>query len=140
MLMSRTASCQHICPVLLERVRYVQCYEHGSSSYRVGTHRVPEHSDLRLRSHLASSIEEILSTSHSPPLGGSPHRLSSPFEVPQVYGCVLALALDDELQRSGLAKTPFLLFTPKFLPPMTRYVMTPGGSRQWLLPSRCSFK
>ena len=47
--------------------------------YSVGTHRVPEHSDLILRSHSASSIEEFLSPSHSPPLGASPHRSSSPF-------------------------------------------------------------
>jgi hypothetical protein len=28
---------------------------------------------------------------------------------------------------------------PDLLPPSTRYVMTPEGSRQRLLPSRCSF-
>jgi hypothetical protein len=71
--------------------------------YRVGTHRVPEHSDLILRSHSASSIEEFLSTSHSRPLGGSPHRSSSPFGTPRAYGRVPAPASDDELQRSGSA-------------------------------------
>jgi hypothetical protein len=58
--------------------------------YSVGTHRVPEHSDLILQSHSASSIEELLSTSHSPPLGGSPHRSSSPFGTPWAYGRVPA--------------------------------------------------
>ena len=70
--------------------------------YRVGTHRVPEHSDLILRSHSASSIEELLSTSHSPPLGGL-HRSSSPFATPRAYGRVPATASDDEVQRSGSA-------------------------------------
>ncbi len=78
---------------------------------------VPEHSDLILRSHSASSIEEFLSTIHSPPLGGSPHRSSSSFATARAYGRVPALASDDEVQRSGSA-------TPTG-PPMHRLPSTP---------------
>jgi hypothetical protein len=85
-----------------------------------GPDKVPEHSDLILRSHSASSIEELLSTSHSPALGGSPHRSSSPFAKPRVYGRVPATASDDELQRSGSA-------TPTG-PPMRRLASTPPTS------------
>src|SRR6266851_6077163 len=89
------------------------CFFTGS-----GPDKVPEHSDLILRSHSASSIEEFLSTSHSPPLGSSPHRSSSPFATPRAYGRVPGMASDDELQRSGSASpfhtsdTPFILITP----------------------------
>src|SRR5712671_6353078 len=88
------------------------CFFTGS-----GPDKVPEHSDLILRSHSASSIEEFLSTSHSPPLGGSPHRSSSPFGTPRAYGRVPATASDDKLQRSGSA-------TPTG-PPMCRLLSTP---------------
>jgi hypothetical protein len=74
------------------------CFFAGS-----GPDKVLGHSDLILRSHSASSIEELLSTNHSPPLGGSPYHSSSPFGTPGAYGCVPATASDDELQRSGSA-------------------------------------
>jgi hypothetical protein len=74
------------------------CFFTGS-----GPDKVPEHSDLILRSYSTSSIEEFLSTSHSPPLGGSPHHSISPFGTPRAYGHVPAMASDEELQCSGSA-------------------------------------
>jgi hypothetical protein len=88
------------------------CFFTGS-----GPDKVAEHSDLILRSFSASSIEEFLSTSHLPLLGGSPYRSSSPFATPRAYGRVPATASDDEVQRSGLA-------TPTG-PPMRRLLSTP---------------
>src|SRR6266851_8775017 len=82
-----------------------------------GPDEVAEHSVLIVRSHSASSIEEFLSTSHSPPLEGSPHRSSSPFATPRAYGRVPATDSDDEVQRSGSA-------TPTGLP-MCRLPSTP---------------
>jgi hypothetical protein len=69
-------------------------------------------------SHSYCFFTGFLSTSHSPPLGGSPHRSSSPFGTPRAYGRVPAMASDDELQRSGSA-------TPT-RPPMCRLPSTPS--------------
>ena len=88
------------------------CFFTGS-----GPDKVPKHSDSILRSYSASSIKEFLSTSHSPPLGGSPHHSSSPFATPRAYSRVPATASDDELQRSGSA-------TPTG-PPMRHLPSTP---------------
>ena|SRR5712672_1802835 len=62
-----------------------------------------EPSEFIPRTLSASSIEDFLSTGHSPPLGGSPYYSSSPFATPRAHGRVPAPASDDELQRSGSA-------------------------------------
>jgi hypothetical protein len=78
-----------------------------------GPDKVPEHSDLILRSHSASSIEEFLFTSHSPPLGGSPHRSSSPFATPRAYGRVPATSTGPPTRRlPSTPPTPFILIIP----------------------------
>ena len=71
--------------------------------HRSGPDEVPEHSDLIFRSYSASSIEELLSTGHSPPLEGSPHRSSPPFATPRAYRRGPRTASDDEVQRSGVS-------------------------------------
>ncbi|KAH9961113.1 putative phosphatase regulatory subunit-domain-containing protein [Russula dissimulans] len=62
-----------------------------------------EPSEFIPRTLSASSIEDFLSTGHSPPLSGSSYYSSSPFATPRAHGRVPATASDDELQRSGSA-------------------------------------
>jgi hypothetical protein len=62
-----------------------------------------EHPDVLPRSLSASSVEEFLSTSHSPPLCGTPYSSNSPFATPRAHGRARGIASDDELQRSGSA-------------------------------------
>jgi hypothetical protein len=74
------------------------CFYTGS-----GPDGMLEHPDFIPRSLSASSVEEFLSTSHSPPLCGTPYSSNSPFATPRAHGRAHGIASDDELQRSGSA-------------------------------------
>jgi hypothetical protein len=74
------------------------CFYTGS-----GSDGMLEHPDFIPRSLSASSVEEFLSTSHSPPLCGTPYSSNSPFATPRAHGRAHGIASDDELQRSGSA-------------------------------------
>jgi Carbohydrate/starch-binding module (family 21) len=74
------------------------CFYTGS-----GPDGMLEHPDFIPRSLSASSVEEFLSTSHSPPLCGTPLSSNSPFATPRAHGRAHGIASDDELQRSGSA-------------------------------------
>jgi carbohydrate/starch-binding protein with CBM21 domain len=74
------------------------CFYTGS-----GPDGVLEHPDFIPRSLSASSVEEFLSASHSPPLCGTPYSSNSPFATPRAHGRAHGIASDDELQRSGSA-------------------------------------
>ncbi|KAF8496754.1 putative phosphatase regulatory subunit-domain-containing protein [Russula emetica] len=74
------------------------CFYTGS-----GSDGMLEHPDFIPRSLSASSVEEFLSTSHSPPLCGTPYTSNSPFATPRAHGRAHGTASDDELQRSGSA-------------------------------------
>ena len=77
---------------------YSYCFYTGS-----GPNGVLEHPDFLPRSLSASSVEELLSASHSPPLCGTPYSSNSPFATPRSHGRAHGIASDDELQRSGSA-------------------------------------
>jgi len=74
------------------------CFYTGS-----GPDGMLEHPDFIPRSLSASSVEEFLSTSHSPPLCSTPYSSNSPFATPRAHGRAHGIASDDELQRSGSA-------------------------------------
>jgi hypothetical protein len=74
------------------------CFYTGS-----GPDGMLEQPDFIPRSLSASSVEEFLSTSHSPPLCGTPYSSNSPFATPRAHGRAHGIASDDELQRSGSA-------------------------------------
>jgi hypothetical protein len=75
------------------------CFYTGS-----GPDRMLEHPDFIPRSLSASSVEEFLSTSHLPPLCGTPYSSNSPFATPRAHG----IASD----WSHGTYTPFLFFFP----------------------------
>ena len=74
------------------------CFFTGS-----GPDEMLDRPDFIPRSLSASSVEEFLSTSHSPPLCGTPYSSNSPFATPRAHGRAHGIASDDELQRSGSA-------------------------------------